>query len=122
MTLVPRIFGNLRASYDLQGSLPVFALAMHFMGERIADRAWDGGFDRFPVAPPQAELRATISGPVPALTGLSYRLSANYIFGSRGPYVVGFSQGGNDLSRDTPELVPVDRFRTTVGLQYDFFQ
>jgi outer membrane receptor for ferrienterochelin and colicins len=122
MPLVPRIFGNLRVSYDLQGNLPVFALATHFTGSRIADRAWDGGFMFFPVAPPQAELRGTISGPVPGLTGLSYRVLASYRFGSRGPYVVGFSQGGNDLGRDYPELVPVDTFRTTVGLQYDFLQ
>jgi outer membrane receptor protein involved in Fe transport len=116
---VPRLFGNVHVSYDLQGSWPVFALATRFTGQRIADRAWDGGFTVFPVAPPQAELRGTISGPVPGLTGLSYRVSATYIFGSRGPYVVGFSQGGNDITRDYPELVPVDKFRTTVGLQYD---
>lgn len=120
LTQVPRVFGNVHVAYDLQGSLPVFALATHFTGQRIADRAWDGGFMFFPVAPPQAELRGTISGPVPGLGGLSYRLSASYIFGSRGPYVVGFSQGGNDLTRDYPELVPVDKFRTTLGLQYDF--
>ena len=119
---VPRFFGNVRMSYDLQGSWPVFAAAMHFTGERIADRAWDGGFTRFPVAPPQAELRATISGNVPGLPGLSYRLMANWVFGSRGPYVVGFSQGSNPFATEVPELVPVDKFRAAVGLQYDFLQ
>jgi outer membrane receptor protein involved in Fe transport len=122
MPLVPRMFGNLRASYDFQGSWPVFALAAQFMGERIADRAWDGGFTHFPVAPPQVTLRGTIAGPVPGLTGLSYRLMAHYILGDRGPYVVGFSQGGTAITVDRPELVPVDTFRAAVGLQYDFLQ
>ena len=92
---------------------------------------WDGHFvmpglvDLHVHLPPPvmpAELRATLSGPVPGLKGLSYRLSANWVFGKRGPYVVGFSQGGVPGWSDVPELVPVDRFRTTVGLQYDFFQ
>jgi outer membrane receptor for ferrienterochelin and colicins len=121
MPLVPRMFGNLRASYDFQGDWPAFALATHFMGARIADRAWDGGFTYFPVAPPQASLRGTITGPVPGVKGLSYRFTANYIFGEQAPYVVGFSQGSNVFSTETPELLPVDKFRTSVGLQYDFF-
>ncbi|MET0592163.1 MAG: TonB-dependent receptor, partial [Polyangiaceae bacterium] len=122
LPLVPRTFGNVRVAYDLQGNLPTFAVAMHYTGSRIADRAWDGGFQFFPVAPPQAELRGTISGPIPGLKGLSYRLMANYIFGDRGPYVVGFSQGGNAVTVDYPELIPVDTFRAAVGLQYDFLQ
>jgi outer membrane receptor protein involved in Fe transport len=121
LPMVPRLFGNLRVSYDLQGGWPILGFATHFAGERIADRAYDGGFTKFPVATPQAELRGTVSGPVPVLKGLSYRVSANYIVGKHGPYVVGFSQGGTTTT-DVPELVPVDTFRATVGLQYDFLQ
>jgi outer membrane receptor protein involved in Fe transport len=121
LPMVPRLFGNLHVSYDLQRGWPVVAVATHFAGERIADRAYDGGWATFPVAGPQGELRGTISGPVPVLTGLSYRVSANYIVGKHGPYVVGFTQGGT-TTVDVPELVPVDTFRTTVGLQYDFLQ
>jgi hypothetical protein len=121
LPMVPKFFGNARVSYDLQGGWPVVAFATHFAGERIADRAYDGGWATFPVAGPQAELRGTISGPVPVLTGLSYRVSANYVVGKHGPYVVGFTQGGT-TTVDVPELVPVDTFRTMVGLQYDFLQ
>jgi hypothetical protein len=74
------------------------------------------------VAPAQIALRGTISGPVPGLRGLSYRLSANYNFADRGPYVIGFIQGGNTGIYQPAELIPVDRFRATVGLQYDFLQ
>jgi hypothetical protein len=121
LPMVPRLFGNLHLSYDLQGGWPIVAFATHVAGERIADRAYDGGWSKFPVAAPQGQLRGTISGPVPVLKGLSYRLSANYTVGKHGPYVVGFNQGGT-TNVDVPELVPVDTFRATVGLQYDFLQ
>jgi hypothetical protein len=122
LTLAPNIYGNARASFDFQGNWPMLALAGHFFGNRIADRAWDGGFAFYPVAPPQVELRGTISGPVPHVPGLSYRFSANYVIGDRGPYVVGFRQGAAVAYQAVGELVPVDKFRTTFGLQYDFLR
>ena len=65
--------------------------------------------------PSQAELRATISGPVPKLEGLSYRVGANYAAARNAPYVAGPTR----LATGERELVPVDRFRVAVGLQYD---
>lgn len=120
LTVGPQIFGNARMSYDLPGQWPTLAVATHWMGRRYADRAWDGGWTASqgtPVAPQQVELRATINGPVPGITGLSYRLSANWAFADRGPYVVGPSQDRTYLL--SPQLVPVDPFRAVVGLQYD---
>jgi hypothetical protein len=73
-----------------------------------------------------------VTGAVPGLKGLSYRASANYAFAEKGPYVIGPSQsqftttardtmtGANVLIVHSPELIPIDRFRGGVGLQYDF--
>jgi outer membrane receptor for ferrienterochelin and colicins len=115
--VAPRYFGNARLAYDFLGPWPTLALATHWLARRPADRAISGQFTSTPFAPAQVELRATVSGPVPAVKGLSYRFSANYAFASRGPYVVGINQG--EFPGETAYLVPVDQFRTTVGLQYD---
>lgn len=118
LTVAPAVFGNARVAYDLGGGLPVFALAAHYLGRRPASAAFTGGFHPPPYAPPQVELRATISGPVPKLAGLTYRASADYAFADRTAYVVGRPARG---PFDAPaELAPVDQFRATIGLQYDF--
>jgi hypothetical protein len=122
LTVAPNVFGNAHIALDLQGNLPVIALAGYVNGRRIGDRAWDGGLASYPIAPPQVELRGTLSGPVPGLSGLSYRLSANYGFSDHGPYVVGFFQGGAYEAKEVVQLVPLDTFRTTIGLQYDFLR
>ena len=116
--MAPQLFGNARAAYDLGGGLPTLALAAQFLGARPADRAFDGGFTPTPYAPPQLLLRPTISGPVPWVRGLSFRLSAQYSFADRSPYVVGPIQAATP-ARSWAELAPVDRFRTTAGLAYD---
>ncbi|HSO40069.1 MAG TPA: TonB-dependent receptor [Labilithrix sp.] len=112
LVIAPTLYGNARASYDLGGDLPTVALAAQFAGRRPTD----GAFTPTPYAPPVLELRAAVSGPVPHLTGLSYRVTANYAFERRGPYVIGPIR---DSSYGVaPELNPVDRFRIGVGLQY----
>jgi hypothetical protein len=67
-----------------------------------------------PSAPPVIELRATAIGSVPRVAGLSYRLSANYVSNSETPFLVGPA-----IDR-SPSLQPVDTFRVTVGLTYEF--
>lgn len=119
LTVGPQVFGNAHASYDLPGDWPMVAVALHWMGQRYADRAFDGAWPSalLPVAPPQLELRATISGPVPQAKGLSYRVGANWALADQGPYVVGPAQDWS--SQVPPQLVPVDTFRVMAGLQYD---
>jgi len=119
LVVAPSLFGNGHVSYALGGRLPTLALAAQVLGRRLADHALDGGFQPMPYAPPQLYLRTTISGAVPRVRGLSYRLIANIAATDSGPYVVG------PVLRSTPtqrsaELNPVDRFRITLGLQYDF--
>ncbi len=67
---------------------------------------------------PHTELRATVSGPVPWVKGLSYRASANLALGSVGPYVVGPNQEATE-TQPKAELSPVDRFRTALQIRYD---
>jgi hypothetical protein len=93
---------------------------MHWMGKRYADRAFDGQWTptyQLPVAPPQLELRGTIGGPVPGITGLTYRISANWALAGTSPYVVGPSQ--SVVYNNAPQLAPADPFRVMAGLQYD---
>jgi outer membrane receptor for ferrienterochelin and colicins len=119
LTVTPKVFGNARASYALPGSLPVVGLVMLFFGERLADRANDGMFTPTPTAPPQIEMRLTLSGDVPAIAGLSYRVTADLALSDRNPYVVGPLQAAT-TDHPSAELSPVDRFRVAVGLSYHF--
>lgn len=118
LPVAPQIFGNARVAFVLGQDLPTLALATHFLGARPADLS-DGQFSPDPYARSQVELRLTASGDVSFLKGLSYRAMANYAVADRGAYVVGPVTSAI-ASQTTPELIPVDRFRTTVGLQYAF--
>jgi outer membrane cobalamin receptor len=130
LVVAPQLFGNARIAYDISNGWPTIALAGHYLGRRNSDR--HAFFSPPPRVPSFAELRLTISGPVPVVKGLSYRASANYAFADKGPYVIGPTQSGSTTgARDPvtgeaivlirpPELIPVDQFRAGVGLQYDF--
>ena len=118
LTVAPDFFGNARVSYDLPGDLPVLALVGMVVAKRLADRALDGGFTPTPYAPTQLELRATVSGIVPWVKGLSYRFFADYAVAGQNPYVAGPVQQASS-SAPSAVLSPVDQFRTTIGLQYD---
>lgn len=118
LPVAPRIFGNARVAVTPWAEGPTLALAAHMLGPRPADLS-HGHFTPSPFAATQVQLRLTLSGPVPLVQGLSYRALANYAAASRGPYVVG-PVTGETAAQPTPQLIPVDRFRTTVGLAYEF--
>ena len=125
LTVAPRIFGNARVSYDFEGAWPDLALGAHFVSSRPADRAFDSGFSPIVYAPASVELRATLSGDIPFVHGLTYRVSANYISARTGPYFVGPSQTtsyipGITSAASNYTLSPIDTFRTTIGLQWSF--
>ncbi|HMJ55885.1 MAG TPA: TonB-dependent receptor [Polyangiaceae bacterium] len=130
LVVAPQVFGNARIAYDLGGGWPTMALAAHYQGARPADRAFF--FSPAASAPPFVEARLTITGPFPGVKGLTYRATANYSFTAKGPYVIGVGQSSSYTGfRDpatgviqtqyfNPELIPVDRLRIGVGMQYDF--
>jgi outer membrane receptor for ferrienterochelin and colicins len=117
------MFGNARIAYELPTGWPTLALSGHYLARRPIDRAYDSNWPpEGTYAPPQLELRAAVTGPVPFVKGLSYRFTANYGFADRGPYVVGAEQVFEGLNQRSPQLLPLDRFRTGILLQYDLFQ
>jgi outer membrane receptor for ferrienterochelin and colicins len=118
LPVAPQLFGNARVAYVLGQALPTIAFATHVTGPRPADLS-NGQFSPDPYARSQVQLRLTLSGDAPLIPGLSYRAMANYVTSPRGPYVVGPVTSAIP-SQTTPALIPVDRFRTTVGLQYAF--
>ena len=130
LVLAPQVYGNARLSYVLPGDWPTLAVAAHYLGSRPVNLAYGFGFTPTPYATPLGELRATVCGPFPWIKGLAYRASADYSFAEYGAYVVGPFQRGSAIPQTgvnkipypaAPELNPLDRFRATVGLQYDFF-
>jgi outer membrane receptor for ferrienterochelin and colicins len=122
-TVTPQQFGNARISYDFGGPYPTIALDTQYLARRPTARAYEGIFLKPTHADAQLRLRATASGKVPLIQGVSYRLSADYAVTDRAAYIAGRPvdlSGG--LATIAPELVPVDRFRIAIGLQYDFLR
>jgi hypothetical protein len=118
LTVAPKLFGNLHIAYELPKGWPTIGAAGMFFGKRPIDRAYDAGWRAGTILDPQIELRLTLTGPVPFVKGLSYRASATYAFEDKAPYVVGTNQVKDD-NTPLPNLLPVDQFRTAVGLSYD---
>jgi hypothetical protein len=118
LPVAPQIFGNARVAFVLGDQLPTVALATHFLGSRPADLS-NGQFTHDPFARSQMELRLTLSGDAPFLKALSYRAMVSYAVADRGAYVVG-PVTSSIPTQLTPQLNPIDRFRTTLGLQYAF--
>jgi outer membrane receptor for ferrienterochelin and colicins len=117
LTVGPAFFGNARVSYDTGGNWPTPALALHYLAARPADRAFDGGFARAPYAPADLQLRVTLSGVVPGVRGLRYRLSSMFDAASRGAYVVGPTQYAADADSQAT-LSPQRRASAFLGLEY----
>lgn len=121
--VTPQHFGNARLSYDFGGPYPTVALDTQFLARRPTARAFEGIFRVPSYADPQLRLRTTVSGPVPVVKGLSYRMSGDFALSDQAAYIAGRPvdlSGG--LSTIAPELVPADQLRFTIGLQYDFLQ
>jgi hypothetical protein len=119
LTVAPQTFGNARTSYELGPDLPTVALAFRFTDRRLADRAYDGGFARAPSAPPLLAARVALTGKLPPLPNLSYRLGAEYSFTKVEPYVIGATAYAADETTRA-ELAPTRRAQAFVGLEYAF--
>jgi outer membrane cobalamin receptor len=118
ITVAPRVFGNARVSYQLAGNWPTLALASTFAGKALVDTAYEGGYSPLPFLGPSLDLRATATGNVSYVKGLSYRVIANHAFQQFTQYAIG--PGTRPVDPPQPELTPVKRFEVTLGLQYDF--
>jgi outer membrane receptor for ferrienterochelin and colicins len=121
LPVAPHMFGNVRASYDLPAAWPTLALATTFISSRLADRANDGNFPETPVAPASLTLRATVSGDVPGIGGMSYRISSNYVTAAHSAYVAGPNQQQDPTVPNRPPaaLAPVNRLSAFATLTYN---
>ncbi len=115
----PRVFGNAHISYDLPGVLPTIALAASAETPRPIEGAFTSGFVPSPYSPAQLVGHATMTGSIPWVRGLSYRLSGYYAATDREPYRTG-PLVAPSLQTPTPSLVPIDRARLMAGLTYEF--
>ncbi len=122
LTVAPQVFGNARLSYALPSPLPTFAIASSLVGPRLADRALDGNFPTVPSAPLALGLRVAVSGDVPHVAGLGYRLAWDYSTASVSPYVAGPIQSEDPTIANRPaaQLAPVNRMSAFATLRYTF--
>ncbi|MGE0324583.1 MAG: TonB-dependent receptor plug domain-containing protein [Polyangiaceae bacterium] len=116
-TVGPQVFGNARVSYSLGEKLPTLATALQYQGRRLADQYYEGEFSKRPVVAPAWNLKATVSGDVPGVETLEYRVGANYSFAKYSPYTIGANVYGSD---GPAELAPVSRLTLFAGVHYHF--
>jgi outer membrane receptor for ferrienterochelin and colicins len=115
LVVAAQLSGNARISYELGGLLPTIALAGRLVGTRYATDAFDGGYTPTPIAPVLVEVRLALSGKVPLVPGLSYRGTVDVVSTNQSPYTI----GPTHLSDGSAQFLPLDQFRTGIGLFYD---
>jgi len=115
----PRAFGNARISYSLPGDWPIVAVAATAESARLVETGFTSGYQSLPYSPPKLVLHATVSGPIPSVKGLSYRVTGFYSTTDREPYRIGPDFDPSPRT-PSPSLFPVDRARAMAGLEYDF--
>ena len=95
------------------------AAAARFNDRQLAMQFYDGGFTSPPTAPAAVALKFTVSGRMPALAKLSYRLGGEYSLARKEPYAIGpMLYAADETSR--AELAPVRRVQLFLGLEYAF--
>ncbi len=120
LPVAPQLFGNGFAAYHFSEQLPTPALAIQYVGERLIDRAYDLDWADSRYVPGFVRVRGTLTGPVPGVPGLEYRLSATYSSASEAPYVAGLRPYSRNVARQRVYLTPMDTFSGFVGLSYHF--
>lgn len=116
-TVGPQVFGNARVAYSLGETLPTVALALQYQGRRLVDEFYEGEFSERPVVAPAWSLKATVSGDVPGVKTLEYRVGGSYSFAKYSPYAIGANVYGSDGPAD---LAPLPRLSVFAGLHYHF--
>jgi outer membrane cobalamin receptor len=123
LPVAPQFFGNAHVHFAAGGYVPTVAVAVEYVGARLVDRTFSDEYSHFVYADPLAVLRGTLSGSVPKIVGLAYRLTASYATAAHGPYAGGPRLDASLPTRGLPtgpSLVPIDRFSVILGLRYDF--
>ncbi|HWA78558.1 MAG TPA: TonB-dependent receptor [Polyangiaceae bacterium] len=114
----PSFFGNARVSYALGGKLPTLALATHWMGRRLSTADPDSGFEGPRYSTGLLALRATISGLVPQVPRLSYRIGGSYLLSKEpSPYLIGPTLYASELE-PRAHYDQADRLEMFAGLEW----
>ena len=116
VVIAPALTANARAAYTHAKDWPTLGVAAAYIGERLADRAFNNDFVPQPKADAQLDIRTTLSGSV---YGMAYRLTANYAITDHGAKVIGPVQRGHD-ENPSAELFPVKQFTGYGELSYEF--
>lgn len=124
LPIAPQFFGNARIAYAFGGAAPTVALSTSFLGRRPADRPLTPGA-AIPMVGGVAEIRLTLTGPVPFVRGLSYRASGAYATAGSSAYTAGpnLALTNNGAGATTPPplgFAPLDQLSVFVGLKFDF--
>lgn len=116
LPVAPHLTGNGRIALELAEPYPTLGLAASLLSPRLIDRA--AGFDPTPYAPARLHLSAAATGRLPIGSGWSYRLRAERIFGTDGPYAIGNLLVGTP-ENPSPQFSPSAAYRWTLGIHYD---
>jgi outer membrane receptor protein involved in Fe transport len=120
LSTAPVVSGNARIAYDLHASFATIGLASQLLGERYAESAYAALFPKPPKAPAQVELRLTVSGQVPGVSGLRYQLAGGYAFSPSSAYVATMPPLYPGFAAAPLVLRPVERYMTMLGVEYEF--
>jgi hypothetical protein len=116
LTLAPPLFGNASVSYTIGGPWPTVSLGLHYVSQRIMDRAFTGGFSRLQTVPPRLDVQTSVLGPFPFVPGLDYIASLFVASNNTSPWSIGPTI--NAAIGPTLEPAPIDPLRILLGLSY----
>ena len=120
LPIIPAFYGNARVAYRIGSDGPTLALVGRFSSVRYASVQTEDG-DYLPHgarAGALGELRLSVTGPVRALPGLTWRAFFNASLSARQPYLASF--GPVESAPDnTFAFNPNPRLYALVGLSYD---
>lgn len=114
----PEIFGNANVSYALGDKLPTLGLAGHYVAASPVFGVVDESYPERPEGPSRWVGRLTLSGEMPVIAGLSYRAYVQGAVGDEAPISVSPVNSAT-ASNPNPNLLPLETFRTGVGLDYN---
>jgi outer membrane receptor protein involved in Fe transport len=120
LSTAPVLSGNARIAYDLDPNFATVGLASHLIGERYAESAYAAVFPRPPKAPALVELRLTLSGQVPGVSGLRYQVAGGYAFTPASAYVAAMPPLYPGFAAAPLVLRPIERYMAMLGVEYEF--
>ncbi|MEZ4229524.1 MAG: TonB-dependent receptor [Polyangiaceae bacterium] len=114
----PEAFGNANVSYAFGDDLPTLGLAGHYVAPSPVFGVVDESYPERPEGPSRWVGRLTLSGVVPVIQGLRYRAYVQGAVGDEAPIAVG-PVNERTVEFPNPNLLPLETFRSGVGLDYN---